>query len=89
MKNFIDRIDFIYHRPRFFNKTFTAIGVQFIPFGKQVKKYLESADLKLYDYKYYQEQGWFKSDYYYDIHLNLIQKALGRFSDYLGRQLFK
>lgn len=158
MKNFIDRIAFIYHRPRFFKKTFTAIGVQCIPFGKQIQKYLESvgknlgfdvlkgttvitpepipekqlkklkaniknltdqfykrlykeksvkpslfrimifrmtrsglqsSNLKLYDYEYYKEKGWFESDYYYDIHLNLIQKAMGRFSDFLGRQLFK
>lgn len=157
MKNFIDRIAFIYHRPRFFKKTFTAIGVQFIPFGNQTQKYLESvgrnmgfdvlkgttvitpepipekqlkklkanirnlsegfskrlnkeksvkpllpgiiifrmtrsglqsSDIKLYDYEYYKEKGWFKSDYYYDIHLNLIQKAIGRFSDFLGRKLF-
>ena len=47
MKNFIDRIAFIYHRPRFFKKTFTAIGTQFIPFGKQVQKYLESVGRNL------------------------------------------
>jgi len=158
MKNFIDRIAFIYHRPRFFKKTFTAIGTQFIPFGKQIQKYLESvghnlgfdvlkgitvitpepvpekqleklkakvmnlarqfnkklnkekpaklslfkimtfrmtrsglqnSDLKLYDYEYYKEKGWFKSDYYYDIHLGPIQKVIGRFSDFLGRKFFK
>jgi len=158
MKNFIDRIAFIYHRPRFFKKTFTTIGVQFIPFGKQIQKYLEgvgnnlgfdvlvgttiitpepipekqliklkskianlsvlfykrlnnrksispslfdivkfrmtrsglqSSDLKLYDYDYYKNMGWFQTDYYYDIHLNLFQKAIGVFSDYLGRLLFK
>lgn len=157
MKNFVDRIAFIYHRPRFFKKTFTAIGVQLIPIGKQVQKYLESvgenlgfdvlkgttvitpepipekqlkelkaniknlsdrfykrlnkeksvkpslfrimifrmtrsglqsSDLKFYDYEYYKEKGWFKSDYYYDIHLNLIQKTVGKFSDFLGRKLF-
>ncbi|NLY76254.1 MAG: flavodoxin family protein [Firmicutes bacterium] len=158
MKNFIDRIAFIYHRPRFFKKTFTAIGTQFIPFGNQTQKYLESvgnnlgfevlkgttviipepiqekqlkklkanikslserfykrlnmkkpvkpslfkimifrmtrsglqsSDLKLYDYEYYKENGWFKSGYYYDINLGPIQKAVGGFSDFLGRKLFK
>jgi multimeric flavodoxin WrbA len=158
MKNFIDRIAFIYHRPRFFKKTFTAIGVQYIPFGKQTQKYLESvgkglgfdvlkgttvitpepisekqlkrlkanvenlsarfskrlnkektvkpsllsimifrmtrsgletSNIKLYDYEYYKVKGWFESDYYHDIHLNLIQKAIGRFSDYLGRKALK
>jgi len=158
MKNFIDRIAFIYHRPRFFNKVFTAIGVQFIPFGKQTQKYLESAghnlgfnvlngttvitpepipekqlkdlkanirkltiqfnkrlndkkprkpslfkivtfrmtrsglqssSIKLYDYEYYNERGWFHSAYYYDIKLNLFQKIIGWLSDVLGRKLFK
>ena len=158
MKNFIDRIAFIYHRPRFFKKTFTAIGVQFIPFGNQVQRYLEGvgnnlgfdvlngatvitpepippkqlkklkakimklsdkfykklnnikpikpsllkimkfrmtrsglqgSDLELYDYNYYNNMGWFESDYYYDIHMNPIQKAIGTFSDFLGRILFK
>lgn len=148
MKNFIDRIAFFYHRPRFFKKTFTAIGVQFIPFGKQTQTYLESvgknlgfdvlkgttiitpepisekqlkrlktmvenlserfskrlnmeksvkpsllgiiifrmtrsglqsSNVKLYDYEYYKAKGWFKSDYYYDIHLNLIQKSISDF----------
>ena len=157
MKNFIDRIAFIYHRPRFFKKTFTAITAQFIPFGNQTQKYLESvgrnlgfdvirgttvitpepipekeleklkanimnlagrfnkrlnegnpikpslfkimtfrmtrsglqsSDLKLYDYEYYKEKGWFESDYYYDIHLGPIQRVVGRFSDFLGRKLF-
>ncbi|MBP8717472.1 MAG: flavodoxin family protein [Candidatus Atribacteria bacterium] len=158
MKNFIDRIAFIYHRPRFFKKIFTAIATQFIPFGNQTQKYLESvghnlgfdvlkgttiitpepipekqleklkanimklagqfnnrlyeeksvkpslfkvitfrmtrsglqsSDLKLYDYEYYKEKGWFKSGYYYDIHLDPIQRVIGGFSDFLGRKLFK
>jgi hypothetical protein len=50
---------------------------------------LQSSDLKLYDYEYYKEKGWFKSDYYYDIHLGPIQKAIGGLSDFLGRKLFK
>ncbi|NLZ52444.1 MAG: flavodoxin family protein [Thermoanaerobacteraceae bacterium] len=158
MKNFIDRLAFIYHRPRFFNKTFTAIGTQFVPFGHDVQRYLEgvgdnlgfdvlkgttvitsepisnkhlktlkvktkklaeqfykklnrgkwvkpslfkimifrmtrsvlqNSDLKLYDYEYYRAKGWFESDYYYDIRLGPIQKAIGRVSDILGRKLFK
>jgi NAD(P)H-dependent FMN reductase len=157
MKNFIDHIAFIYHRPRFFRKTFTAIGVQFVPFGNQVQKYLEGvgsnlgfdvlrgatvitpeplpqerlADLRakmtklahrfsekldeesmnppvleiikfrmarsglerseprLYDYDYYRAMGWFASDYYYDVHLNPAQKAIGALADVCGRLLFK
>jgi hypothetical protein len=50
---------------------------------------LQSSALKLYDYEYYKEKGWFESDYYYDIYLGPIQKAVGGFSDFLGRKLFK
>jgi len=45
---------------------------------------LQNSDLKLYDYEYYKEKGLFKSDYYYDINLGPIQKAVGGFSDFLG-----
>lgn len=158
MKNLVDRMAFIYHRPRFFNKTFTAIGTQFIPFGNEVQRYLEgvghnlgfdvvkgttiitnepiqekqleklraktmslakrfyknlkkekpakpsllklmifrmtrsglqNSDLKLYDYEYYKEKGWFESGYYYDVHLGPMQRVVGRFSDLLGRKFFK
>lgn len=42
MKNFLDRSAYIYHRPKFFGKTFTAIITQGIPFGgKDIRKYLE------------------------------------------------
>src|SRR4030042_5051916 len=40
MKTFIDRIAFIYHRPRFFDKAFTAIVTQGVYGGKGVLKYL-------------------------------------------------
>lgn len=40
------------------------------------------------EYEYYNEKGWFKSDYYYDIRLGPIQRVVGRFSDFLGRKLF-
>lgn len=43
MKNFLDRTAFIYHRPRYFDKTFTAIIAAGIFFGgNSVRKYLES-----------------------------------------------
>ena len=41
MKNFLDRLSFIYHRPRFFGKTCTAIATQGFLGGKDVQKYLE------------------------------------------------
>lgn len=42
MKNFLDRLAFILHRPRFFGKTFTAIVTQGIFGGASIVKYLES-----------------------------------------------
>lgn len=43
MKNLLDRFAFLYHRPRFFGKTFTAIVTQGVPVGDSVRKYLEEA----------------------------------------------
>lgn len=42
MKNFLDRIAFILHRPRFFSKSFTAIVTQGFFGGKDILKYLET-----------------------------------------------
>jgi multimeric flavodoxin WrbA len=158
MKNFLDRIAFIFHRPRFFGKTFTTVVTQGITGGGKITKYLESsganmgfhvtrgccvntlepmtelqnnkmklemekcaerfykglmlgspqvpsfsrlmmfrmsrsgiksAKVKLFDYDYYMDKGWFESDYYYDTKLGPFKKLLGRFFDYIGRQLFK
>jgi multimeric flavodoxin WrbA len=44
MKNFLDRIAFIDHRPRFFGKTCTAIVVQGIYGGGNILKYLNFAN---------------------------------------------
>ena len=41
MKVFLDRIGFVFHRPRFHGKTATAIVVQGIAFGGRIRKYLE------------------------------------------------
>ena len=43
MKNFLERIAFINHRPRFFGKTCTVIVTQGIGFGGDILKYLCSA----------------------------------------------
>ncbi len=43
MKNLIDRLSYIIHRPRFFGKTFTAIVTQGITGGNKLRKYLEFA----------------------------------------------
>ncbi|MDH4270754.1 MAG: flavodoxin family protein [Candidatus Aminicenantes bacterium] len=41
MKIFLDRLGFIFHRPRFFGKTFTNIVVQGIYGGPKIVKYLD------------------------------------------------
>lgn len=42
MKNFLERISFIFHRPRFFSKVFMAIVFQGIYGGAAIVKYLEN-----------------------------------------------
>jgi multimeric flavodoxin WrbA len=42
MKNFLDRLAFVFHRPRFFGKTFTVIVTQGIFGGASIVKYLEN-----------------------------------------------
>lgn len=42
MKNFIDRLAFIYHRPRYFDKAFTAIVAQGFIGGNGILKYLHA-----------------------------------------------
>lgn len=41
MKTFLDRLAFVFHRPRFFGKAFMGVVVQGIYGGKDVVKYLE------------------------------------------------
>lgn len=157
-KNFLDRIAFILHRPRFFNKSFTVVVSQGVFGGNQIRKYLQNIgnilgfeviqgtciktiepmtskqhkknDKKIkkvarrfnqhlnrkrplvpsiyklmmfrmhrssikslgeqfYDYQYCKEIGWFKSDYYYEVHLNPIKKILGYVFDVLGHLTVK
>lgn len=40
MKVFLDRLGFIFHRPRFFGKAFTGIVVQGVYGGKKINEYL-------------------------------------------------
>jgi len=47
MKNFLDRLAFIYHRPKFFDKTFTVIITQGVPLEGKIQKYLEDAGANL------------------------------------------
>lgn len=160
MKNLLDRLAYIFHRPRFFGKTCTAIVTQGMFGGKEIAKYLLTMasnlgfgvakgssistlepmtenqqkklkkemkraakrfhkhlmrrtqypapslfrlmmfritrtgirnleDKQLRDYTYFQEKGWFESDYYYDTSLGPIKKTAGRFFDFLGHQIAK
>ena len=158
IKNLLDRTSFIFHRPKFFGKTYTAIVVQGITGGNRIRKYLEGmgahfgfhvtkgsclstldplterqqkrlalemnkaaarfykglirptlpapsffrlmlfrltrsglkfVDLKNRDSFYYNEKGWFESDYYYKVSLGPIKKTMGHVFDFLGRQIFK
>lgn len=42
MKNLLDRLAFIYHRPRFFGKAFTSVVTQGIFGGTSIVKYLDN-----------------------------------------------
>ncbi|WP_368488593.1 flavodoxin family protein [Clostridium sp. BJN0013] len=42
MKNLLDRLAFVFHRPRFFGKAFTSIVTQGIFGGSSIVKYLDS-----------------------------------------------
>ncbi|MBP7462446.1 MAG: flavodoxin family protein [Candidatus Delongbacteria bacterium] len=154
MKTLLDRLGFIFHRPRYFGKTFTSIVAQGIYGGKDIVKYFNfignglgfnvvkgscittlepltpksqqkiekiidkhseqfysellknqyptpsllklmmfryarsgiksQLSEKFKDYRYYKEKGWFESDYYYPVKLNLIKKLIGKFSDRMG-----
>jgi hypothetical protein len=42
MKKFLDRLGFVFHRPRFFGKAFTSIVTQGIFGGEKVVEYLDS-----------------------------------------------
>ncbi len=159
MKNFLDRMAFVLHRPRFFGKVFTAIVVQGIYGGTAIVKYLETTaenlgfhvtkgccltaleprtaleqekiikkinktserfykelmrttlpipsfsrlmmfritrtsimviqNEKFRDYRYFEQKGWFESDYYYDTQLGFIKKMAGCFFDFLGKLIVK
>jgi multimeric flavodoxin WrbA len=41
MKTFLDRLGFMFHRPRFFGKTFTSIVVQGFYGGSKIVKYMD------------------------------------------------
>ncbi len=151
MKGFLDRLGFVFHRPRFFGKVFTSIVVQGIYGGPQVVRYLDLCgeglgfnvvrgschltiepvteeaqrktdgvlaahskrfhdrllqppyppptlkrllifrmartsmhlmlDESARDYRYYRDNGWFESDYYYPTRLGMPKRAAGELLD--------
>jgi multimeric flavodoxin WrbA len=155
MKIFLDRLGFVFHRPRFFGKTFTSIVAQSIYGGDKIVKYLDFVGMclgfntvqgscitvldpmtekeqkkidraladqsrrfherllkpaypaptmfKLWgfryartsmglllddrnrDYRYYKDNGWFGSDYYYPVRLGALKKAAGGLFDSMVR----
>jgi Multimeric flavodoxin WrbA len=158
MKNFLDRLSFIFHRPRFFGKALTVIVAQGKFGGASIVKYLgfigqglgfdvtkgcyltsletqtelekkritqkikkasarfykqlthptpmpsflklmafrvartgitKTLDEKDYDYRYYKEKGWFKSDYYYPASMGIAKKLAGHLFDFLAAILIK
>ena len=148
MKIFLDRLGFVFHRPRFFGKTFTSIVVQGVYRGDKIVSYLDfvgkglgfntvkgtcftafepmtekekqkmgralarqsrrfyerlmkpaypvptlfmlmgfrmgrtsmalELDERSFDYRYYQDKGWFESDYFYPTRLGPLKKVTGR-----------
>jgi multimeric flavodoxin WrbA len=149
-KIFLDRLGFVFHRPRFFGRTYTSIVVQGIYGGNRIVKYLDFVghalgfntvkgscirslepvtekqrektdralarqgrrfyerlmgpvypeptllDLMVFrmgrtsirlmlegsrDHAYYNDQGWFESDFYYPIRLSALKKAAGMVFD--------
>jgi len=151
MKIFLDRLGFVFHRPRFFGKTFTCIVAQGIYGGERIVKYLDFVgkglgfntvhgccvtalepmtererqatdralaglsrrfhdglarpafpvptlfELMVFrmartsirsmlddssrDFTYYEDQGWFQSDFYYPTRLSPLKKVAGGLFD--------
>lgn len=153
MKIFLDRLGYVYHRPEFFGRTFTAIVTQGIYGGDKIVKYFNFAanglgfniikgttlmtidpvpeesvrknellltnlakkfylnlknnrfptptlfklmvfrmarssmrimlDNSVPDYRYYQDKGWWESDYYYPVNLSFFKRIMGSLFDKL------
>lgn len=159
MKVFLDRLGFVFHRPRFFGKTFTGIVAQGIYGGAKIVKYLDfvgnglgfntvkgccfrafdpmtqkeklkidralekhgrrfyegltkpsypaptflklmvfrmgrtsmrlELDEKSRDFTYYDDKGWFESDYYYPARLGACKRLAGGVFDSIARRMSK
>lgn len=49
----------------------------------------ENLDERSLDYRYYAENGWFESDYYYPTRLGPLRKLLGALFDFIGTRMAK
>ncbi len=56
---------------------------------RMVRSGIKSTKVKLYDYYYFRDKGWFESNYYYEIKLGPLKKMMEKIFDCLGSQLFK
>ena len=45
-------------------------------------------DERFRDYRYYTEQGWFESDYYYPASLGPAKKLVGGIADLIARRIY-
>lgn len=50
---------------------------------------IERLEPEWIDHKYFGNNGWFKSDYYYPVHLGLIKRAAGKIFDWLAPAIQK
>lgn len=48
---------------------------------------IKNARVKLYDYEYFDKQGWFQMPYYYQVKLSFIKRIFGRFFDFIGKKI--
>jgi hypothetical protein len=53
------------------------------------RQLIKSVGEKYRDYQYYEEKGWFESDYYYPTSLGLPKKLAGYLFDFMGRQMVR
>ena len=55
--------------------------------GRSFMKVLQNESFR--DYRYYTENGWFESDYYYPVKLSPFKKMIGNFFDLMATQMAK
>ncbi|NLP10250.1 NAD(P)H-dependent oxidoreductase [bacterium] len=85
MKIFLDRLGFVFHRPRFFGRLMKPAFpvpslmdlIMFRMSRTSIRLMLEGNP----DYTYYKEKGWFESEFYYPVRLGMFKKAAGRLFD--------